>query len=63
MAEKQFNMCERKKSYFTEHEANKAVNKYGHPFRTYECPYCFTWHLTTQDKDEYDGESTSKKNS
>ena len=39
-------MCADKKMYETQSKANKGAVKIDG--RAYECPYCFTWHVTTK---------------
>lgn len=40
-------MCKSKKSFYTQREANIIARRFGG--RSYECPYCFCWHLTKKD--------------
>jgi hypothetical protein len=43
---RRYQMCTRKKTFTIEHAANKAAPQING--RSYECPYCFTWHITTK---------------
>ena len=45
-AYKKWRTCDRKKSYETLSKANEAAKR--NELYVYECPYCFTWHLTKQ---------------
>lgn len=45
-AYQKWRMCDRKKMYPTESKANKQAKKHGH--RSYYCPICFCWHVTSK---------------
>jgi len=39
-------MCTRKKTFYTQSKALKHTRKQRHgQWKTYECPYCYTWHI------------------
>lgn len=53
LGQKQFwhTMCLRKTVFWTEASAKieaKRITKSGHPMRSYQCPNCHQWHLTSQ---------------
>lgn len=39
--------CKKKRSFFTQKEANVIGRRNNQ--RSYECPVCHCWHLTTRD--------------
>lgn len=41
-------MCERKNNYPTKEIAEDYIRRQNKPLRTYKCPHCFQWHLTSQ---------------
>ena len=50
-------MCKSKRRYRTESTAIKAAigssRSYGQPMRTYRCPICGGWHITSQELPEF----------
>lgn len=50
------NMCGRKRTYYTSAEAERVAARYAHrynaPCRTYHCPICDLWHITTKEADQ-----------
>lgn len=44
---KDIKSCKRKRSFFTQREANVTGKRFNQ--RSYKCPVCHCWHLTKQD--------------